>query len=211
MKTSKKKNIRLVGSKDEPIEELQDDELVDRSRDGDEKAYRELVTRYQQRAFRIAYDILRRREDAEDAVQEAFVKAYLSLSSFRGQSSFYTWLYRIVYNMSIDFKRKQGRGGGPASEFKEEILNENPTASSVLGKVEAPEAVALRKEQGKRIQQALAELSEEHRAVITLREFEGMSYDEIAECSGVSKGTIMSRLHYARKKMQELLKDLVEN
>lgn len=92
--------------------------LVRKSLDGDKDAYRELMERYQDRVYRLAFEVLRNPEDAEDVVQESFVKAYLSLKNFRGQASFYTWLYRIVYNMAIDYKRRITRRGGNPLSFR---------------------------------------------------------------------------------------------
>jgi RNA polymerase sigma-70 factor, ECF subfamily len=179
-----------------------DEALVDRSLRGDKEAYRELVERYQGRLFSCAFDILKNREDAEDVVQEALVKAYLSLPEFQRRSSLYTWLYRIVYNMSIDFRRKIVRQGGAPVELDEAVS---------LGTEERhysdPAGVVLRKQQSRKIQHALSEISEDHRRVIVLRELEGMSYEEIASVVGISRGTVMSRLHYARKKLQQALSE----
>ncbi len=184
-------------------------ELVQKSKAGDKQAYRELVERYQTRAFRIAYDILQSQEDAEDVVQESFVKAYLSLKHFQEKSAFYTWFYRIVYNMSIDHKRKRSRRGGVALEFDESYLNTEGADSSYLYEpVQTPDDMLKRKEQAQDISKVLNTISDEHRTVMMLREIDGLSYDRIAEVVGVSKGTVMSRLHYARKKLQEGLKDL---
>lgn len=184
--------------------------LVERSRLGDKQAFRELVERYQQRAFRIAFDVVKNESDAEDVVQESFVKAYLHLKNFKGDSSFFTWLYRIVFNMAIDLKRKQGRRGGIPDELDEEKLNvRSPLASELVGSVEAPDAALFRKQQRRFIEEALEQLSDEHRAVIQLREIDGMRYEEISEVIGVSRGTVMSRLHYARKYLKEALGSLL--
>jgi len=190
--------------------EFKDTELVEQARRGSRNAFQMLVEQYQSRAYRLAFNVLRRREDAEDVVQESFVKAYLSLPNFKGESAFYTWFYRIVYNMSVDLKRKTARRGGAPAELDEKLLNIQETNASILiGHVEGPQSSILRKEQAGRIQTALAELSDEHRAVIHLRELDGLSYEEISDILSVSKGTIMSRLHYARKKLQSALRDLV--
>ncbi len=205
--TAKSSHLQAV-SRDDSSKEG-DRELVAKAQKGDREAYRELVERYQQRAFSIAFEIVRRHEDAEDIVQEAFVKAYLKLKDFHGKSSFYTWLYRIVCNMAIDVQRKRTRRGGDALEFDEKILNSEQLDTSYLGgSKESPQDAFLRKEKGSQIEQALQGLTEEHRAVIVLREIEGLGYDRIAEIVGVSKGTVMSRLHYARKKLQQALRDL---
>ncbi len=191
------------------FEELQgsdDGALVNLAREGNRDAYRVLVERYQGRIFAIAYEIVKRKEDAEDVAQEAFVKAYLSLKGFKGESSFFTWIYRIAYNMALDFRRSALRKGGAPVEFDEKNavqVGEIPSASVVRG----PFELVLDKEKVSMLRKALDEISDEHRAVVILREVEGMSYDEIAKVVGVSKGTVMSRLHYARKSLQKALRD----
>lgn len=187
-------------------DEISDSELVKLSVGGDRDAYQQLVIKYQSRAFAIAFDILKSKEDAEDVVQESFVKAYLSLKNFKGNSSFYTWLYRITYNMSIDYRRKLLRRGGIPKEYDEFRPEEGATAPAPLGRApDGPEQAALRKEQRGMLERLLGELSEEHRVVVTLREIDGLSYDEISKVLGVRKGTVMSRLFYARQKLQEAL------
>jgi len=187
----------------------EDRELVKLSQGGDKEAYRQLVEKYQSRAFSIAYDIVRVREDAEDIVQEAFVKAYLSLSKFQGKSAFYTWFYRIVYNMCIDFKRKVKRRGevnGPAGEL--ELNTSEPDTSYTGERSESPQELVETRDQLRLLNSALLLISDEHRAVMMLREVDGMSYDRIAEITGVSKGTVMSRLHYARKSLQKAMQEM---
>lgn len=193
------------------LESLSDQELLLRIRKGNRNLYRFLVERYEQRAFHIALQIVGKQEDAEDIVQESFVKAYLALNDFRGSSSFYTWLYRIVFNMAVDFKRRLKRRGGEPLEFDEQLDSDGgeELGAAWHGVIDSPQESLLRQERVARFSQAMQELSEEHRAVITLREVDGLSYEEIAEIVGVSKGTVMSRLHYARKKLQERLRDLV--
>lgn|GEM_PF-117476 len=198
-----------------------DETLVAKTLQGDKEAYRVLVERYQNRLLTAITEILKSREDAEDVVQESFVKAFLSLRNFKQESSFYTWLYRITYNMAIDVRRKAVRRGGTHVEYREggsvNKVSAEAGAGSVLASVpadhlqnvEGPHAALLRKETGHRLRQVLAELSEEHRAVIMLREVDGLNYDEIAQAVGVPRGTVMSRLHYARKALQRALRDFV--
>ena len=198
-----------------------DDILVARVLEGDKNSYRQLVEKYQNKIFSLALDILKTKEDAEDVVQETFVKAYLSLPSFKGQSSFYTWLYRIAYNMSIDVKRRVNRRGGNHIEFREagSVSNTGSDESSAgptvvpddAQTVEGPAEAFYRKEAGSRIKAVLDELSPEHRAVVVLREVDGLNYEEISEATGVPKGTVMSRLHYARKALQKALRDFAPN
>lgn len=182
--------------------ERPDEVLVREAVAGDREAYHVLFQRYHRRVVGLAYDILRVREDAEDVAQEAFVKAYVSLKEFKGESSFYSWLYRIVYNLSIDTKRKVTRRGGPAEQLEEGNLHEAP---GFVAAVESPHASLYRRQQNEQIRKALSEISEEHRAVVMLREIDGLSYEEIASVTGLSLGTVMSRLHYARKKLQKVL------
>jgi RNA polymerase sigma-70 factor (ECF subfamily) len=191
-----------------------DEELVAATLRGDRHSYRTLVERYQSRIFSMAYDVVRSKEDAEDVTQESFVKAFLSLDKFKGQSSFYTWLYRIAFNMAVDVRRKTSRRGGNHLEYKES-LSVSPSGRSdstgeseqvsTLQNIEGPHEALVRKQAARKIQEVLAQLSDEHRAVITLREIDGLNYDEISEALGIPKGTVMSRLFYARKALQKAL------
>lgn len=187
--------------------------VVERVLAGDTEEYRVLVDRYQHRALAVAIGIVGNRDDAEDLVQHSFLKAYSNLASFRGQSSFYTWLYRILYNLSIDLSRKAYR----RSEMQvEEGVSIEAIASRVggdpeqyMGHVVGPEEAFNRAEMREAFSEALEELSPEHRSVLMLREIEGLSYAEISETVGCTKGTVMSRLHHARKRMQARLRELL--
>ncbi len=201
----------------EPAADLQnadiDRPLVERSRQGDLAAFRELVDRYQSRAQSIAIGVIGSREDAEDIVQEAFLKAFRNLNSFRGQSSFYTWFYRIVFNLAIDLSRKRYRRSessmGDHSAIDALSLSSPADASDFMGSIPNPDQVMQRTDLGKEIRKAIGGLSPEHRAVILLREVEGLSYSEISDVVGCSKGTVMSRLHHARKRLQKSLADFM--
>ena len=179
--------------------------LIERSIRGDKDAYRVIVEKYQRRLMACAFDILKSREDAEDIVQEAFVKSFFALKGFRGGSSLSTWFHRIVFNLSIDLKRKFRRRGGDPVEFDERT---SPAAMDVGGVAITPEHSLEQQEVGSQIRKALEQLSDEHRQAIVLREVEGLSYEEIAEVVGISVGTVMSRLFYARKRLQAVLRDL---
>jgi len=185
-----------------------DHDLVQRVQAGDSAAFRELFDKYHRRAFAVAMGVVKNQDDALDAVQEAFVKVHKNIDKFHGNSSFYTWLYRIVMNVSIDHVRKKSRR--KSLDFDERALHEESEVAGdgalVPNLTNAnPGKAALRRELGGAIQTALAELPEHHRAVIVLREIEGMSYEEMAEALEVPKGTVMSRLFHARKKMQAAL------
>jgi len=188
------------------------EEIISALKSGEEHRARELYQRivelYQNRIFALAFSVVKAKEDAEDVVQESFVKAYLSLHDFRGASSFYTWLYRIVFNMAVDLRRRTARrGGAPQEFFDEKTSSDGETALFAVGRIEDPQQALVRKEQRSKLESVLNELSEEHRVIVILREVDGHSYDEIAETLGISKGTVMSRLFYARKRMQSLLKE----
>jgi len=193
-----------------------DESLVLATINGDKGAYRVLVERYQGRLLAMTSEILGTREDAEDVVQESFVKAFLSLSRFKGESSFFTWIYRITYNMAIDVKRRNARRGGTHVEYKEssnvketgDSGSSTPTLVPALNETSHdPHEVLAQKEAGAAIRSVLSTLSDEHREVVLLREVDGLNYDQISEAVGIPKGTVMSRLHYARKMLQKALKD----
>ena len=185
-----------------------DHDLVQRVQAGDTAAFRTLFDKYHRRAFAVAMGVVKNEDDALDAVQNAFVKVHKNIHKFQGSSSFYTWLYRIVMNVSIDHVRRTSRR--KSLDFDERVLHEESEVAgdgALVPRVTDanPGKTALRRELGSAIQAALAELPEHHRAVIVLREIEGMSYEEMAEALEVPKGTIMSRLFHARKKMQVAL------
>jgi len=188
-------------------------ELVQRTREGDHAAFRLLFDKYHQRVFAIAVGVVKNPQDARDIVQEAFVKVHRHLAGFQGASSFYTWLYRITMNLSIDLhRRKKGirqidydDGVGRGESELDDVHNILPTNSS-----SDPSRAQSRKELAARMQAALATLPPYHQQVIVLREVDGLSYEEIAKIMKVPKGTIMSRLFHARRKMQTALADYVE-
>jgi RNA polymerase sigma-70 factor, ECF subfamily len=195
-------------------DDVDDRELVERARKGDHDAFRGLFERYHRRVYSLAFGMVRNADDALDVVQEAFIKAHRYLDRFEGTSSFYTWLYRIVVNLAIDHLRKHQRSrqvdfddamahlesDAPAGEegLLPRLLGSNPSQS------------LLRKEILQHIAAALDELSDNHRAVLVMRELEGLSYEEMAEVMRCSKGTIMSRLFHARKNMQRRLLVLMD-
>jgi RNA polymerase sigma-70 factor (ECF subfamily) len=192
---------------------VSDDELklVAQCQAGDTEAFNELVSRYRNRAFAMIFNMVRNEQDAWDLAQDGFLKAWKSIGRFRGQSSFFTWLYRILMNVTIDWMRRKQIEGG--AEFDDAVgLREIEPAAVTAPKDELQPAAKLSdKEIRERIDNAITKLSDEHRQVIVLREIEGLEYQEIADVVGCSIGTVMSRLFYARKKLQSLLKDVYEN
>jgi RNA polymerase sigma-70 factor (ECF subfamily) len=180
--------------------------LIQRAQGGDQAAFRSLVERHQRRAFAIAMGLVRDENDERELVQDAFLRVYKGLGSFQGSSSFFTWLYRIVTNLAIDLMRKPGRRDAELVDTQAiEEDAEFPLVSRIDGA--DPMDVLRRQEIAARIQSALDALPPYHRGVILMREVEGMSYEEMAQAMGVSKGTIMSRLFHARQKLQRALAD----
>lgn len=184
-----------------------DRELVNLAKGGDRAAFASLLRRYERRVFSVANSILRNPDDAKDVCQEAFWKAHNALQSFDGNAQFYTWMYRITVNLSIDYLRKRR---GDRVEFDDARANGEGAAADPTGisprRLGFDPARALEdRELGEQLDRSLAQLSPAHRAVLVLREVEGLSYQEMSEVVGCSIGTIMSRLFHARKKMQVLM------
>ncbi len=186
--------------------ELDDLALVERVRGGDVAAFEPLVEKYRQRIYRVAYGVLRDTEDAWDVAQEAFIRAYQALSSFRGQSAFYTWLFRIAINVASDRARQRSARGRALGT---ERVEEEDWDRTLVDQGETPEESAARAEDRRRIARALDSLPEHHRTIIMLSDLEGLSYREIAEVLGIPMGTVMSRLHNARKRLRAALGPLL--
>ena len=184
----------------------EDRELVARAADGDERAFSELVGRHYDRALRVAHGLLKSQDDAQDVVQDAFVKVHCRLPEFRAASGFFTWLYRIVVNLSIDRMRKvrrERRVDIEDEEARESLAGESaPWIGYETGN---PHHRLQRGQLRDQIRIAFESLPEIHRSVIVLREIEGLSYSEIADALDIKKGTVMSRLFHARRAMQEHL------
>jgi RNA polymerase sigma-70 factor (ECF subfamily) len=174
----------------------EDLELTRRSQAGDTEAFGELVSKYSTKIFTMVYCILGDENDAWDLAQEGFLKAWRSIHRFEARSSFYTWLYSITMNLTIDSLRRKGR--------RQEVELDDAMPSFLPG----PRVNCERAEIREQVNAALAQLSPEHRAVVVLTEIEDMHYREIAEVLNVSMGTVMSRLFYGRKRLQSILKPL---
>ena len=177
-------------------------ELIRRCLAGDTEAFEPLVERYRQRVWRLAFQLLHDREDAWDCAQEAFVRAFHSLASFRGQSAFYTWLFRITVNVATDRQRARG---AHARAFGAERVPEEEWKRTTPDPGGGPDQSAVQSEQRERIRQALDALPPKARTIIMLSDVEGLSYREIAEVLDCPIGTVMSRLHNARKRLKGLL------
>lgn len=178
--------------------------LVDDARRGDANAFRALVQRNQRRAYAVALGMVHDPDDARDITQEAFFKVHKNLGTFEGDAQFFTWLYRIVMNLAIDHLRKKR---GEKVEFDDTLSHESEDDTGIAPRRTGfdPAKALTDKELREKIRGALSKLSPVHRAVLVMREVDGLSYQEMAEQTGVSIGTIMSRLFHARKKMQKML------
>jgi RNA polymerase sigma-70 factor (ECF subfamily) len=180
--------------------------LVDAARAGDASAFTALVVRYQRKVYAVALGIVKDPDQAWDVSQEAFVRVHGHLAEFKGESSFQTWVMRIASHLAIDSLRRERKNRRDRLEdVAEELIGEagEGILSTQLGT--DPAANLLRRELGERMQAALDRLPEIHRTVLVLREVEGLSYEELAARLDIQKGTVMSRLFHARKKMQEAL------
>jgi len=171
--------------------------------DGQSYRFNELVVMYQDRLFTGLYTMLGNRHDAEDVSQEAFSTAYRKLASYESRSSFFTWLHRIAFNLAIDHKRREKRHKH-AQEYSDcnlgvvkELMDNKP--------VESSSDHLEREESRTRLYSALAQIDSDRRAVLTLRDLQGLNYDEISACLGIPVGTVRSRLHRARLELKEVL------
>ena len=178
-------------------------EMISRCQQGDQEALKEIFDKYHKKVYRIAYGVVRQREEALDIVQEVFIKVFRSIKNFKGRSQFYTYLYRMVMNTAIDHARKAGK------QFISSLDQEGSFEPS--DNVErGPERMLLQKELEGRVKLAMDKLPAEQKAALIFRDVEGLSYQEMSEAMGCSIGTVMSRLHYGRRRIQELLKDYVD-
>ena len=178
-------------------------ELISQCQKGDQEALKEIFDQYHKRVYRIAYGMVRQREEALDIVQEVFIKLFRSIRNFKGKSKFYTYLYRMTVNTAIDHTRRREKipplslDEGKGIQLSEEVESR-------------PDRILLHKELKEKVKEAMEKLPNDQRMALVLRGVEGLSYQEMAEAMGCSIGTVMSRLHYGRKRIQEWLKDYVE-
>ncbi len=169
--------------------------------------FRKVVENYRQRVYQTAYGIVQNAEDAKDITQEVFLKVFEKMDTFEGKSSLSTWIYRITVNTCIDMLRK--RKGMSVSLDEGIDYDRRMEGNSVqISRIDSPFEAAYQGEIRKKIREAFLKLSPEHRSTLVLREIEGLSYQEISDTMACSLGTVMSRLHYARKKMQKMLTPL---
>lgn len=190
--------------------QVDDKTLVTRCHAGDQEAFGELVQRYQRKVYGIAFGMLHNAEDAMDVTQEAFIRVHRYLDRFKGSSSFFTWLYRITVNLCIDHLRKEGKA--QTVDYDDAVSHSEQQEAEQLRPWSLdmnPSRAMDRKELREMIDKALELLSPNHRAVILMREVEGLSYKEMSEVMKCSKGTIMSRLFHARRRMQAALTEVM--
>ena len=189
--------------------QMTDLELVNLARDGDHQAFHVLFQRHESRVFALAMRLLRNPEWARDAVQESFIKAYRALRKFEGRSAFGTWMYRLTYNQCLDMRRSDK--SGRYDEYEEERFlaeeTDAPGAVPLASEIPDPEEVAERGQVREQIAKAVEALPDTLRETLVMREFDGLAYSEIAKLQKIPKGTVMSRLFHARKRLQEVLSE----
>jgi len=195
-----------------PVEkpvETQETELVARARQGDLTAYDELVRRYQERIYATVYHMTANHEDANDLAQEAFIKAFHALKSFKGGSSFYTWVYRIAVNKTINFlKQRKNRAQMSLDDLDFNVEHDPDLVALISDKTPRRDIDLL--ELQEKLNVAMQKLSEPHRLVVTLHDVQGLSHEEIAKIMGCNIGTVRSRLFYARQQLQAHLSDYLK-
>ncbi|RQM64326.1 RNA polymerase sigma factor RpoE [Aeromonas enteropelogenes] len=188
---------------------LLDEQLVERVQRGDKAAFNLLVKKYQHKVVNLVARYVNNSGDVPDVAQEAFIKAYRALPTFRGESAFYTWLYRIAVNTAKNYLTSQGRR--PPSSDVEADEAESYGGGEALQEVSTPENLALTDEIKRTVFAAIEALPEDLRTAITLRELEGLSYEEIAEIMDCPVGTVRSRIFRAREAIDKKLQPLIEN
>ena len=183
--------------------------LVKRARQGDLGAYDELVRRYQERIYATIYHMTANHEDANDLAQEAFIKAYQALKSFKGGSSFYTWVYRIAVNKTINFLKQRKNKAHMSLDDLDFNAEHDPDLVALISDKTPRREINLA-ELHEKLNEAMQKLSEPHRLVVTLHDVQGLSHEEIAEIMDCNIGTVRSRLFYARQQLQAYLSDYLK-
>lgn len=188
--------------------QLDDRHLVNLARKGDLAAFEELVRRYQPKVYQLVYRMVGDPDDAADLAQDTFLRAFLGLSRFRGKSSFYTWVYRIAVNQTLNFLKKKRLRAAPSMDDTEMGV-ERSQEYLEQATVRTPDKEVAVSELGNRLNAALAKLSDKHRTVVVLHDIQGVPHDEIARMLRCSPGTVRSRLFYARKQLQKELAEFL--
>ena len=183
-----------------------DVELVRRAQEGDTRAFDELVVKYSRKLYGLVYNMTSNREDTHDLLQDIFAKAYRSLRHFRGKSSFYTWIYSIAVNMTLNFLKKRKRRASLSLDDIDTGIQNDPSFVD-SGNRANPRLQSNIHELQKKLNEALQALSEDHRAVVTMFDIQGIPHAEISRILGVSEGTVRSRLYYAHQQLQGHLEE----
>lgn len=201
----------VVNAKSAPevLPEPGDEELVLKAQQGDVHAFDELVQLYQGKIYGLVYNMTSNREDAEDLVQEVFVKAFHALPRFKGKSSFYTWLYRIAVNKTINYRKKRNRQRAMSLDQFDNEIKLDDVYHDLTSKGSPLRSLSLSELQ-KKLNEAMQNLSEKHRTVVVLHDMQGVPHEEIAKMVGASVGTIRSRLFYARRQLQVELTEFIK-
>lgn len=200
----------LVASPERQQEADSDWSIVVRVQGGDVAAFDALIKKYRERVYSVVYNMTSNREDASDLTQDAFIKAFQSINRFQGQSSFFTWLYRIAVNSTLTHLRKARL----RTFFSFEKIHEEDKSSEVLNQLtdkNGADRGTFVKELQEKLNEAMQKLSIKHRTVVTLFEIDGLSHEEIAEVMDCSVGTVRSRLHYAKQLLQSELQAYVRS
>ncbi len=186
-----------------------DQDLVTRAKNGDTRAFDALILKYGDKLFGLVYSMTSHKEDTHDLLQEIFAKAYQALPSFKGNSTFYTWIYQIATNRTLNFLKKRKNRTATSLDDMESSIQQDPALIDTTHDAN-PERRTNINELQKRLNEAMMGLSEAHRMVVTLFDVQGMSHGEIAKVMETSEGTIRSRLHYAHLQLQSALQDTWE-
>ena len=187
----------------------QDDELVRLSQSGDTRAFDDLVRKYTPKLYGLVYNMTSNRDDTADLLQDVFAKAYRSIKRFQGKSTFYTWIYSISVNMTLNFLKKRGRYTKLSLDDVDNGIQNDPDFISMTSGASPLREVNIHELQ-KRLNEAMQKLSEDHRTVVTLYDIQGLQHSEISKILGVSEGTVRSRLFYAHRQLQTYLDDFVK-
>jgi len=191
-----------------PEPEINDEDLVARTQNGDPRAFDDLVRKYSSRLYGLVYNMTSNHEDTNDLLQDIFAKAYRSIKGFRGKSSFYTWLHTIATNMTINFLKKRSRSYNMSLDDIDNGVHHDPEFIELTSSPDATREVNL-KELQQRLNEAMMKLSNEHRAVVTMFDIQGMPHAEIGKILGISEGTVRSRLFYAHRQLQNHLQEFL--
>lgn len=197
--------VRAVQRKDSMSDREVDQQLVERAQKGDKRAFELLVMKYQRKLERLLSRVIRDPGEIEDVAQEAFIKAYRALPNFRGDSAFYTWLYRIGINTAKNYLISLGRRAPTSTEFDADEAESFEEATG-LRDINTPEAALMTKQIARTVNETIDSLPEELRTAITLREIDGLSYEEIAQIMDCPIGTVRSRIFRAREAVAEKLR-----